>query len=463
MFWDPLFTALSKVVGAPTDQLKLIFSLLVAFPLGSIFVRLPSAHPNVAHLFSIAISTVFLAPLLGLGEGMLHMLFSSLGTYVIVNSMRGKSMPWVVFAFVMGHLLFNLVAFLGYCFFFPSVLVGPSFDYATYDALIHKRLYSSPPPGSSPEQAKATKRRIPYGRKRVAYLHLVIGLFFLGVYALYGDKYSYENVLNPIWTGWGWTRKLGFVQLAGLLARTKYYAVWSLSEGACILTGIGFNGYDHKTGRTLWNRVRNINIKGIETAESFKILFDSWNCRTNVWLRDVVYKRVTKKGKKPGFKESMATFLTSAFWHGISPGYYPPFLLLDFKDSIGAWNRMYWYGHVAIIISMCFMSFGGRKALKRGLDKRKSRIPPSVKVSPPSPPIDHTPPPPPEDEMDSTDLRWVKHDLDNPEDQDSGEGVAMGVAIRDHGFLDKWIEGEETPGSTPGGTPKYEKDDPLQE
>nr|KIR50417.1 lysophospholipid acyltransferase [Cryptococcus bacillisporus CA1280] len=577
MFWDPLFTALSKVVGAPTDQLKLIFSLLVAFPLGSIFVRLPSAHPNVAHLFSIAISTVFLAPLLGLGEGMLHMLFSSLGTYVIVNSMRGKSMPWVVFAFVMGHLLFNhikrsvlelpastieitgsqmvlvmklstfawnihdggvkedeldanqletrlteipsLVAFLGYCFFFPSVLVGPSFDYATYDALIHKRLYSSPPPGSSPEQAKATKRRIPYGRKRVAYLHLVIGLFFLGVYALYGDKYSYENVLNPIWTGWGWTRKLGFVQLAGLLARTKYYAVWSLSEGACILTGIGFNGYDHKTGRTLWNRVRNINIKGIETAESFKILFDSWNCRTNVWLRDVVYKRVTKKGKKPGFKESMATFLTSAFWHGISPGYYlaffmgglvtslgrqfrryvrpyflplsetaqpglakrvydligwisvqsilnylvAPFLLLDFKDSIGAWNRMYWYGHVAIIISMCFMSFGGRKALKRGLDKRKSRIPPSVKVSPPSPPIDHTPPPPPEDEMDSTDLRWVKHDLDNPEDQDSGEGVAMGVAIRDHGFLDKWIEGEETPGSTPGGTPKYEKDDPLQE
>lgn len=140
-----------------------------------------------------------------------------------------------------------------------------------------------------------------------------------------------------------------------------------------------------------------------------------------------------------------------------------PFLLLDFKDSIGAWNRMYWYGHVAVIISMCFMSFGGRRALKRGLDKRKSRIPPSVKVSPPSPPIDHTPPPPPEDEMDSTDLRWVKHDLDNPEDQDSGEDVAMGVAIRDHGFLDKWIEGEETPGSTPGGTPKYEKDDPLQE
>lgn len=77
---------------------QLIFSLLVAFPLGSIFVRLPSAHPNVAHLFSIAISTVFLVPLLGLGGGMLHMLFSSLGTYAIVNGMKDKNMPWVVFA-----------------------------------------------------------------------------------------------------------------------------------------------------------------------------------------------------------------------------------------------------------------------------------------------------------------------------------------------------------------------------
>jgi hypothetical protein len=30
--------------------------------------------------------------------------------------------------------------------------------------------------------------------------------------------------------------------------------------------------------------VRNINIIDIETAESFKVLFDSWNCRTNVGI-----------------------------------------------------------------------------------------------------------------------------------------------------------------------------------
>lgn len=36
--------------------------------------------------------------------------------------------------------------------------------------------------------------------------------------------------------------------------------------------------------------------------------------KTNVWLRECVYKRVTPPGKKPGFSSSMITFATSAFW-----------------------------------------------------------------------------------------------------------------------------------------------------
>nr|ODN88185.1 lysophospholipid acyltransferase [Cryptococcus depauperatus CBS 7841] len=404
----------------------------------------------------------------------------------------------------------DFLAFLGYCFFFPGLLVGPSFDYVTYDALVHHRLYHNAPPGASIEQAKATKRRIPYGRKRVAYLHLVVGLCFLGIYATYGDKFDYSRVLSPSWNGWSWLERFGFVQMAGLLARTKYYAVWSLSEGACILTGIGFNGYDAKTGRTLWNRVRNINIRAIEAAGSFKMLFDSWNCRTNVWLKDAVYKRLTKKGRKPGTRESMATFLTSAFWHGIDPGYYlafimggifsslgrqfhrfvrpyflptdgnaqtsfakciydvlgwfvvvssinylvAPFLLLDLNNSLSAWSRMGWYGHIVAGLGVAFMSLGGRKMLKNGLDNRKSRIPPSLKVSPPSPPAETAATLYPEDESDTKDLRWVKEALDSPSDSVDGEGVGMGVAISDHGILDPLFDSGDTPGVTPGQTPK---------
>lgn len=173
------------------------------------------------------------------------------------------------------------LAYFGYCFFFPSVLIGPSFDYSSYDALVHHTIYVKPPPGVSTQQAK-TNKRMPHGRKRIAYSHLAVGLLFLAVYGLYGGRGSYSRIVSPDWYTWNKRTRFAFVQFAGFMARTKYYGVWSMSEGACILTGIGFNGYDPKTGKTMWNRVKMIDIGAIETAESFKVLFDSWNCQTNV-------------------------------------------------------------------------------------------------------------------------------------------------------------------------------------
>ena len=57
----------------------------------------------------------------------------------------------------------------------------------------------------------------------------------------------------------------------------------------------------------------------IEFAENFKMLLDSWNMKTNVWLRECIYKRVTKKGEKPGFNSSMMTFTVSAIWVSFFP------------------------------------------------------------------------------------------------------------------------------------------------
>ena len=64
-----------------------------------------------------------------------------------------------------------------------------------------------------------------------------------------------------------------------------------------------------------------MDILNIEFAENLKVLLDSWNMKTNVWLRECVYKRVTPKGKKPGFRSSMITFATSAFWVSIIQSY----------------------------------------------------------------------------------------------------------------------------------------------
>jgi hypothetical protein len=86
-------------------------------------------------------------------------------------------------------------------------------------------------------------------------------------------------------------------------------------QGASILTGLGFTGFT-PSGDSLWEGAANVKVLSIEVPPNFKVLLDSWNMKTNVWLRECVYKRVTPKGKKPGFKSSMITFATSAFWVG---------------------------------------------------------------------------------------------------------------------------------------------------
>ena len=84
-------------------------------------------------------------------------------------------------------------------------------------------------------------------------------------------------------------------------------------QGASILTGLGFTGLNPK-GEPQWDGAANVKVVQIEFAPNFKLLLDAWNIKTNVWLRECVYKRVTPKGKKPGFTSSMITFFTSAFW-----------------------------------------------------------------------------------------------------------------------------------------------------
>lgn len=135
------------------------------------------------------------------------------------------------------------------------------------------------------------------------------------------------------------SHRIGFMNLAGFVARTKYYAVWCMAsvefsrsflvprsslssdsyrETAFIVAGLGYNPQTKH-----YDASRNVRIGSIELAPNFKvssersftssptraelvvftdsqILLDSWNMNTNVWLRECIYKRVAKTGKKPG-------------------------------------------------------------------------------------------------------------------------------------------------------------------
>jgi lysophospholipid acyltransferase len=119
-----------------------------------------------------------------------------------------------------------------------------------------------------------------------------------------------------------------------------------MAEGACILSGLGYNGFDPKTGKVFWDRLENVNPWSLETAQNTRGYIDSWNKNTNHWLRNYIYLRVTPKGKKPGFRASMATFVTSALWHGFYPGYYLTFVMGSLVQTVAK----------SVFTKLCFSS-----------------------------------------------------------------------------------------------------------
>ncbi|XP_041041095.1 lysophospholipid acyltransferase 1 isoform X2 [Carcharodon carcharias] len=109
-------------------------------------------------------------------------------------------------------------------------------------------------------------------------------------------------------------RKLCYLFISVHASRPKYYFAWTLADAINNAAGFGFSGLD-KNGNLRWNLISNLNIWNIETATSFKMCLDSWNIQTGAWLKSVCYDRA------PYFPTAL-TFILSALWHGVYPGYY---------------------------------------------------------------------------------------------------------------------------------------------
>lgn len=388
----PFVDDFATSIGVTTSQLRLILLLYVALPLSFVFPYLPpSTVSPLPALFALIPSFFFLCVVLDLWQGAFELLAVSVVTWIIVKIGRkswGSGMPWAVFAVVMGHLTYNnvqtyrngtsrdvidiagsqmvlvmkltsfawsaydggrpiseldqtqkqsslveipsLLNFLGYCFFFPSILAGPSFTYSSYSSFTSHQLFIKETSSSSTtEPRKKGAALVPAGRRRKALKRAFLGTVFLAIYAVWSGTASYENMLKPEFGKRSWGFKFLFMNFGGFIARTKYYAVWCVAESSFILSGLGYNPMTKK-----YDASRNVRIRSIEFAPNFKILLDSWNVNTNVWLRENIYKRVAKKGKKPGFKSTQITFITSALWHGVNPCYLMTFVLGGLNQSL---------------------------------------------------------------------------------------------------------------------------------
>ena len=370
---------------------KILFTFLVSYPLAAVLKRIPDSRPDQKNAFVIAISLFYLVGIFDLWMGLRTLFLSAAGTYAIAKYLRGSPyMPWVGFAFTMGHLsmthleyqlkndasaidiagahmvlvmklsafcwnvadgvlpedqlsdfqkdrmlkdLPGLLDYAGYVLFFPSVLVGPAFDFAEYRRYIDCTMFDVPVTVDATKKPPTRKKRKIPRSANPALLKFLSGAVWIFMFLQLGGRYSHSVLLSKEYAALGLLRRVFVLHMVGLTARTKYYGVWSMTEGACILAGLGFNGVDPKTGRISWDRVRNINPWSVETAQNTRAYLGNWNMNTNSWLRNYVYLRVTPRTKKPGFRASLATFSTSAFWHGFYPGYYLSFILASFVQT----------------------------------------------------------------------------------------------------------------------------------
>jgi len=216
--------------------------------------------------------------------------------------------------------------------------------------------------------------------------------------------------------------KLIFIYMATTLERTKYYHAWVLSDAVCNASGLGYN----KESKS-WDLVTNVDAIAFERGSNLKESLDQWNKGTMRWLRYVIYERVSPKIR------TIATYATSAFWHGFYPGYYMTFfsgalftssarivrktlrplfvnytavkwsydcitwlltrvvvayvsftfVLLDFIPSVNVYRSLYFFLHVAALIGMFVLP-----RVKKMLLGGSHQVPPTtngIKKSKPAP------------------------------------------------------------------------------
>ncbi|KAF3033923.1 lysophospholipid acyltransferase [Didymella keratinophila] len=406
------FEYVGSSLGTSADELKLVFSFYLSYPLAGLLKRIPDKAPWQKNAFIIAVAMFYLVGLFDLWAGLRTIFLSAAGAYVIASRINSPYMPWIGFVFLMGHMSMNhiirqnvndpsavdisgaqmvmvmkltafcwnvqdgrlpeaelsdfqkehavrtmpsILDYAGYVLFFPGFMAGPAFDYCDYSQYITTTMFTLPP-GVDPSKAPPTrkKRKIPRSGTPAA-IKGMYGTLWIFAFLKFSGWYYPSFYLSDEYMQYGFLRRVWQLYMLGLTTRMKYYGVWSLSEGACILSGIGYNGIDAKTGRARWDRLTNIKPIAIETAQNTRAFLGEWNINTNLWLRNYMYLRVTPKGQKPGFGATLATFVTSAFWHGFYPGYYMAFVLAALLQAAAKSGRR--------LVRPLFMTADGKSSL----------------------------------------------------------------------------------------------------
>ncbi|RLN73948.1 hypothetical protein BBJ28_00018061, partial [Nothophytophthora sp. Chile5] len=208
----------------------------------------------------------------------------------------------------------SLVEFFGYVYSFTTFLAGPAFEIREYlDVTSGKKFLLN---GKSKQPSSVL----------AAFSKFLVGSVLMAAFAAFGPQYPLSNLHDPKIAALPLLWQLKDLYITLIFCKAKYYSAWKIAEGATVLSGFGFEGFNADGTSRGWNGVSNMDILGFEFAQSMRAASRAWNKGTQNWLERYVYTRTGNS--------LMATYFISAFWHGFYPGYY--FFFMSRTCSAGA-------------------------------------------------------------------------------------------------------------------------------
>ncbi|XP_043117513.1 lysophospholipid acyltransferase 1 [Puntigrus tetrazona] len=219
------------------------------------------------------------------------------------------------------HFKPSLLEYLSYNINFMSILVGPFSIYKDYIEFIkgqHVQHRLKRVKDSSSQQNGWNKVPEPSPVRTVINKLLVCACCLIWFFIITKAFPITYNVDPQFINEASFITRLVYALISVQAARPKFYFAWILADAIHNAAGYGVRG-ENERGEVSWDLISNVRIWEIETATSFKSFIDNWNIQTALWLKSVCYDRA------PYYRMPL-TFVLSAVWHGVYPGYYFTFI-----------------------------------------------------------------------------------------------------------------------------------------
>lgn len=370
----------SQLLGLPDDQMKLISSLLVSYPIGFIFKRIPS--PIIRHVFGILLgffyqyliyrsqtlhpfllaaltyftlkifgrqraNIVFVGAIIYLSLVHMYVMYHDWGGWrmditiiMMIFVCRCTSFAWsykdggveesklstrqIKYRIVELPSFFH---FLSFVYFYGGAVVGPSYDFNDHQNFIYRR----------GEYAKVQKTFLP------SLAYLLSSFVALAIVVLFSDKYNQKTMITQEFADLSFFDKYIYLTITEQVHRFKYFTAWLMATANVTGPGLNYNP-EGKTFFQKFGKIVAVRPIDHQIGDNVRDKLEAWNTPSQLWLRNDVYLRIVseEEARKNPSKATFAsniTFMVSAFWHGFYPNYYVAFFFMFLFQQI--WRILY--------------------------------------------------------------------------------------------------------------------------